>query len=168
MTVEPSHDLDTPQRESINGLPLPRALTLAMEEHRWRAPAEPLLRRVFREKPVRVTLFDLAAMRLENRAWRDSKDRAYFGHLDDRQPPGDIDPSSSLLLGTLGPHLPFALDFRLSPQDPRVLYLHSGGDRWITVACNIEQLLTRLKLNEPRSARTSPATAAPCEDAQPT
>lgn len=143
--------IDAPERVRINGLLLPRALTLAIDERRWRAPAEPQLRRVFREKPVRVRLFDLAAMRAENRAWLEGKDRAFFGHLDDKHPPGDIDPARSLLLGTLGPHLPFALDYRVSDDDPRVLYLHSGGDRWITVACNVEILLARLKLDEPRT-----------------
>ena len=167
MTVELHPDLDTPGRVEINGLTLPRSLTLALEEQRWRAPAESLLRRVFREKPVRLRLFDLATMRLENRAWRDVKDRAFFGHFDDRQPPGDIDPATSLLLGTLGPHLPFALDYRLSHDDPRVLYLHSGGDRWITVACNIEQLLVRLKLNAPRGSRAAASTAASFDDLPP-
>lgn len=155
MTAEDRAGSDAPGRVRINGLLLPLALTLAIEGRRWRAPAESLLRRVFRERPVRVRLFDLAAMREENRAWREVKDRAFFGHLDDKQPPGDIDPACSLLLGTLGPHLPFALDYRVSHEDPRVLYLHSGGDRWITVACNIEQLLARLKLNEPAGGRAS-------------
>ena len=158
---------DAPERVRINGLQLPLALTLAIDERRWRSPAESLLRRVFREKPVRVRLFDLAAMREENRAWLEVRDRAFFGHLDEKQPPGDIDPARSLLLGTLGPHLPFALDYRVSQEDPRVLYLHSGGDRWITVACNIEMLLARLKLNEPGLPRASASTASPVEGALP-
>lgn len=145
--------VDRLQPVRINGLPLPRALTLAMAEQRWRCPAEPLLRRVFRERPIRARLYDLAAMRGENRSWREEKDRAYFGHLDDKAPPGDIDPLCSLILGVLGPHMPFALDYRLSHDRPRVLYLHSGGDRWVTVACGIEQLLARLHLDEPRDPR---------------
>lgn len=155
MTLAAQPGVDESGRVRINGLPLPRSLTLAIEGQRWRCPAEPLLRRVFREKPVRVRLFDLATMREENRAWREEKDRAFLGHFDDKQPPGDIDPASSLLLGTLGPHLPFALDYRVSRDNPRVLYLHSGGDQWITVASDIEQLLARLRLDAPRSTRAS-------------
>lgn len=163
---------DAPGRVRINGLLLPHALTSAIAGRRWRCPAEPLLRRVFREKPVRVRLFDLAAMQAENRAWREVKDRAFLGHLDDKQPPGDIDPACSLILGTLGPHLPFALDYRVSADEPRVLYLHSGGDRWITVACNMEELLARLRLNEPREPRMGAAASvaaasAAVEDAPP-
>jgi hypothetical protein len=142
-----------PDQVQINGLPLPRALTLAIEEHRWRCPAESVLRRVFREKPVRAKLYDLTAMREENRGWREEKDPAFFGHLDDKKPPGDIDPGRSLILGMLGPHMPFALDYRVSVGEPRVLYLHSGGDRWITIASDIEQLLARLQLDERRDPR---------------
>jgi hypothetical protein len=142
-----------PEHVQINGLMLPRALTLAMDEHRWRCPAESVLRRVFREKPVRARLYDLPAMREENRGWRDEKDPAFFGHLDDKKPPGDIDPARSLILGMLGPHMPFALDYRVTLEEPRVLYLHSGGDRWITIACGIDQLLARLHLDERRDLR---------------
>ncbi len=164
MTAGLVPDTEASERVRINGLRLPLALTQAIDQRRWRSPAEALLRRVFREKPVRVRFFDLAAMREENRAWIEVRDRAFFGHLDDKQPPGDIDPARSLLLGTLGPHLPFALDYRVSHDDPRVLYLHSGGDRWITVACNIEVLLARLKLNEPGLPPASAATSPPVAD----
>lgn len=150
--------LDARGREPvrINGLPLPRALTLAMDEQRWRCPAESHLRRVFRERPIQPRLYNLATMRGENRSWREERDPAYFGHLDDKTPPGDIDPSWSLILGVLGPHMPFALDYRLSRERPRVLYLHSGGDRWITIACAIEELLARLHLDAARDPLRHP------------
>jgi hypothetical protein len=131
---------------NIHGLLLPAPLVRALEEHRWRCPVEAILRRVFREKPVRAEFFDLATILDVNLRWRDERDPAFVGHPDPRAPPGDIDPTRSLLLGNLGPDLPFALDYRLSLDDPRVLYLHSGGDRWITVAPDIEQLLVRLQL----------------------
>ncbi|MCY1057348.1 hypothetical protein [Nannocystis sp. SCPEA4] len=132
----------------INGLQLPGALTRAIAERRWRPPSLDLLRRVFRESPVAVRLYDLEAMRAANLRWLEEKDPAYFGHLDDKKPPGDIDPARSLLLGILGPHMPFALDYRVAGDRPRVLYLHSGGDRWITIAGDVEQLLARLRLDE--------------------
>lgn len=137
----------------INGLQLPRALTRAIDERRWVCPAGSALRRVFRETPVRAELYDLERMRERNRRWLEEKDPAYFGHADDKTPPGDIDPASSLLLGALGPDMPFALDYRVSPAEPRVLYLHSGGDRWILIASDIEQLLARLHLDGRAAAR---------------
>lgn len=135
----------------INGLALPVALIEAIGAGRWRCPSEAILRRFFREHPVRATLYDLTAMRVENRRWREQKDPAFIGHADDKNQPGDIDPTRSLLLGELGPDMPFALDYRLSATNPRVLYLHTGGDRWITIARDIEQLLAGLRLN-PRTA----------------
>ena len=131
----------------INGLELPTALTRAIGEGRWRRPTADALRRVFRESPSRAQLYDLDAMHAANRGWLNEKDPAYYGRSDDKKPPGDIDPARSLLLGLLGPHMPFALDYRLSGDRPRVLYLHSGGDQWITVAGDIEQLLARLQLD---------------------
>lgn len=135
------------ERVHINGLPLPAALLRAMDEGRWRCPVGSVWRRVFREQPVRARLYDLAVMRDENRIWREQKDPAFFGHCDDKSPPGDIDPTRSLLLGALGPDMPFALDYRVSIEEPRVLYLHTEGDRWITVARDIEHLLASLRLN---------------------
>lgn len=137
----------------INGLRLPGALTRAITEQRWRPPLVDAVRRVFRESPVAIRLYDLDEMRAANHRWLEEKDPAYFGHSDDKKPPGDIDPARSLLLGILGPHMPFALDYRVAGDRPRVLYLHSGGDRWITVAGDVEQLLARLQLDENRRIR---------------
>jgi len=146
----------------INGLPVPTSLLSAMRERRWRCPTAPVLRRVFREEPVKAVLFDLGEMRAANERWLHEKDASFFGHRDDRLPPGDIDNARSLLLGMLGPDLPFALDFRSSVETPTVLYLHSGGDRWITVARHVDHLLSRLHLDgrvctaESPSSRRSP------------
>jgi hypothetical protein len=139
--------VETIDRVHINGLPLPAALVRAIGEGRWRCPPGSVLRRVFREPPVRATLYDLAVMRVENRSWLEQRDPAFLGHSDDKTPPGDIDPARSLLLGALGPDMPFALDFRDSLSEPRVLYLHTGGDRWITIARDVEDLLAGLRLN---------------------
>jgi hypothetical protein len=143
---------DAAERVHINGLPLPRALVRAMAEGRWRCPPGSLLRRVFREPPVHARFHDLAAMRDLNLRWCAQKDPAFFGRADDKAPPGDIEPARSLLLGELGPDMPFALDYRLSLAEPRVLYLHTNGDQWITVARDIEHLLSALRL-----AGSSPA-----------
>jgi hypothetical protein len=136
----------------INGLPLPTALVQAIDEGRWRCPTGAILRRVFREHPVQASLYDLGTMQVQNRSWREQKDPAFLGHSDDKTPPGDIDPARSLLLGALGPDMPFALDYRASLTKPNVLYLHTGGDRWIMVARDIEQLLEGLRLTGRRAS----------------
>jgi hypothetical protein len=138
----------TPVREiQINGLVLPPALVRAIETHRWRRPTALALQRVFREKPSGAVFLDLEAMIARNAAWRAETNPAYFGHADDRSPPGDIDPLRSLVIGEVGTELPFALDYRTSVDSPSVVYLHSGGDRWILVARRIEDLLSRLGLD---------------------
>lgn len=139
--------IDADRMVRINGLPVPPSLLCAIREHRWRCPSPLTLRRVFREDPVKAQLYDLVAMRDANERWLRETDPAFFGHRDDRVPPGDIDNARSLLLGTLGPELPFALDYRASMDSPSVLYLHSGGDRWITIARHVEHLLSRLRLD---------------------
>ncbi|MBL9103662.1 MAG: hypothetical protein JNL82_22135 [Myxococcales bacterium] len=147
--------------ELICGLQLPPALARALVERRWRRPLESHLRRVFRERPIRAEFYDLPALRHANRRWHVERDPAFVGHPDAKAPPGDIDPTRSLLLGVLGPDLPFALDYRVTSGEPRVVYLHSGGDRWITVARDIEQLLVSLHLDGLGERRT-PASTPPC------
>jgi hypothetical protein len=131
---------------AINGLPLPQTLVDAITEGQWRNPGTDALRRVFREAPVDPTFYGFRRLERENARWRKEDDPAYFGRPDGKQPPGDIDPEQSLLIGDMGPDLPIALDFRASPDDPRVLYLHSGGDSWITIAASFEELLVKLGL----------------------
>jgi hypothetical protein len=146
MMLQPRTDV------SINGLPLPVALLRAMAEQRWRSAPESLVRRVFRENPVRLMLHDLDEMRRANARWLEETNPAFFGHADERLPPGDIDRTLSVIIGGLGPDLPFALDYRTSIEQPSVLYLHSGGDRWIRVARHMDELLARLRLDARRPA----------------
>ncbi|MFO0634673.1 MAG: hypothetical protein U0168_17660 [Nannocystaceae bacterium] len=147
----------------INGLRLPASLGAALHDGRWRRPSDARLERVFRERPSALVMFDLPTMRRVNRRWREETNPAFFGHPDDRAPPGDICPGRSLWLGLLGPDTPFALDYRQDIAAPAVVSLHSGGDRWITVAADVERLLARLGLDRAASARaprkTSPMRA---------
>ncbi len=137
---------------SINGLRLPPVLLRIMTEQRWRSAPESLVRRVFRENPVRLVLHDLAEMRRANAQWLEETNPAFFGHADEKLPPGDIDRTRSVIIGGLGPDLPFALDYRASMERPSVLYLHSGGDRWIRIARDVDDLLSRLRLDARRPA----------------
>lgn len=138
-------------RLHINELPLPVALVRAMHEGRWRVPSMPVLRRVFRERPIAPVFFDLPRMIVENERWLRETDPAYFGHADTQAPPGDLNPAESVLIGAMGPELPVALDYRRGLEQPSVVYLHSGGDRWITIARGLRELLSRFDSDRPIS-----------------
>lgn len=131
----------------IGSLPLPEGLLCAMYERRWVCPPMPVLKRVFRETPTKPVFYPREALPDTHARWLKETNPAFFGHPDPQAPPGDIDRELSLLLGELGPDCLFALDFRASMSKPSVIYLHSGGDRWITVAPTIDDLLHRLRLD---------------------
>jgi hypothetical protein len=71
-------------------------------------------------------------------------DLMWLGTSDPEHPPGDIDPKLTVLIADqgVGEDSPYALDYRVSFEQPRVvLYtwqLASGdvGNRWIEVAPN--------------------------------
>jgi hypothetical protein len=68
----------------------------------------------------------------------------YLGRPNPDQPPGDVDPDRSLLIGDLGPEMPFALDYRPGLAAPTVIYLGNPG--WVEVAPNMATLLDRLAM----------------------
>jgi hypothetical protein len=131
---------------AINGLAIPSALTAAMMSGRWpESPDIARLRNVFPDEPVRPRLYSEATMRAINRSWASENDEVYVGQASERNPPGDIDPALSLLIGELGPDQLIALDYRTSSSSPRVLYL-TGASRspWRQVADSINELIERL------------------------
>jgi SMI1/KNR4 family protein SUKH-1 len=132
----------------INGLPLPDALRAAIEDGRWAPPADDVLARVFGDEPQGASFYSLDYMAEENRAWPGVEDGLpiYLGSPDPSAPPGDIDPRASVLIGDLGYDMPFALDFRTSREEPRVVYLSLETGRWVTVAPTAASLLDRLGL----------------------
>lgn len=150
----------------VYGLPLPVTLTRAIVERRWVPPARTDLRRVFREAPVNPVFYDLSGIRRVNAQWRVETNMAFFGHPDTQSPPGDIDRTRSLLIGQLASDCPFALDYRSSLDRPTVVYLHSGGDRWITIARDADDLFARLRMDDRRRPRRP--TPAPRGDSGPT
>jgi hypothetical protein len=56
-----------------------------------------------------------------------------------------IDPRRSVLIGDLGIDMPLALDYQLSDDNPRVLYLPSYASGWIEVAPDISTLLSKIR-----------------------
>jgi len=138
--------------ETINGLPLPHDLLAMAKSGRWRCPAD--LSGVDRLFPERgeFTLYSLEYMRTENSFWIHETSPTFLGAADSSNPPGDIDPERSILIGDLGIGYdqPIALDYRLSSTEPRVLTLRWGatgqGNRWVEIAPSIQTFATLLGL----------------------
>src|SRR3569833_1037549 len=126
-----------------NGRPLPDALRAAIEDGRWAPPADDVLARVFGDEPQGASYYSLAYMAEENRAWPSVEDGLpiYHGSPDPSAPPGDIDPRASVLIGDLGYDMPFALDFRTSREEPRVVYLSLVSGCWVFVVLFVALLL---------------------------
>ncbi|GAA0801674.1 hypothetical protein [Spirilliplanes yamanashiensis] len=130
----------------VNGLPLPAVLVEAIGDGVWRAPAGPeVYVRVFGEEAVAPEFYDERAMRRENDGWADvSRD-------DFACAPGPggnlgVDPVRSVIIAGLGPDMPVVLDYRRSPENPRVLYVRGDRPRWVEVAADVAELLARLGL----------------------
>lgn len=136
----------------IGELPLPSALVEAIMAGRWRAPEDPgKLRAVFPEDPVRPVFLQINGMIRENAGWHGEEDPSvreqYLGSPSVERPPGDIDPTLSLLIGFLGPDQHFALDYRKSGSRPSVVYL-TTYDGWVEISSDIESLLDSLGLSD--------------------
>lgn len=126
----------------INGLALPVALLAAMRQGRWTPPDSAVLAEVFGEQPEEPCFYTLDQMEFENRHWLKRTGPVFLGTSDPAQPPGDLEPRSSLIIGDLGPDMPFALDYRPA-VGPTVVYRKADG-KWVKVAPSIDWLLARL------------------------
>lgn len=128
---------------SVEGLLLPRRLVLLLSGGRWTAPDDAVLRRVFPEPADFPSFYDAASIVGVNRGWHSESRAAYVCRPDAANPPGDIDPARSLLIGELGPDQMFALDYR-RPGSPGVVYLAEPG--WVEVAPDFDAFADRLGL----------------------
>jgi hypothetical protein len=137
----------------FNGLRLPPALVLAIDEGRWQALASsPRLTNVFprvefEEPPLGPSFFDEDALILENKR-DDGRFLDYFlGKASAMDRPGDIDPHRTVFVAGLGIDLPIALDYRRAV--PSIVYfvpVGSGGV-WIEVASSVEALIDALAVD---------------------
>jgi hypothetical protein len=141
-------DLETEESDVlIQGLRLPGVLVRAVREGTWAPPSEGnIIKSVFGDEPEFPEFFGISKMVAENARWSQmSLDRVF------RQPISQaglgVDSKLSLLVGVLGPDMMIVLDYRVSLDDPRVLYLrYSGGVRWVEVASNCTALLDSLQI----------------------
>jgi hypothetical protein len=129
----------------VGGLTLPGALLEAIGGSRWNPPEDvDLIREVFGDEPDWPQFYDVATMTRQNKFFQN----ASVEELEDDVPGSrqglGVDPALAVLIGSLGADMPIALDYRLSRNDPRVIYL--AGDGWREVAPDFEALCRRLGL----------------------
>jgi hypothetical protein len=138
--------------KAINELPLPQDLLELIRTGRWRMPADTsLFDALFPERHSTASLYSLDGIRRESTGWRKGTRRMFLGTPDTENPPGDIDPEKSILVGDLGlgSDQPIALDYRTDP--PRVLTLRwshppDEKNRWTVVAPDILRFAHRIGL----------------------
>lgn len=117
----------------VNRLPLPADLADRLARGLWASRSESDTRAVPWGRPF---AYSLATMRTEtdNVCGRLS----WLGEPDPADPPGDIDPRLTVMIGDegLGSDAPFALDYRAPFARPRVLLYRwrTEGNRWVEVA----------------------------------
>jgi hypothetical protein len=130
---------------SVGGLDLPGALLEAIDGGRWNPPEDAdRMRDVFRDEPDWPKFYDVPSMVRQNQFFQN----ASVAELE-RDVPGSsgglgVDPALTVLIGDLGADTAIALDYRLSRDNPRVIYLAEDG--WREVAPDFETLCQRLGL----------------------
>jgi hypothetical protein len=133
----------------IHGLQLPPQIQAAIADGAWVLPADPdLLEGVFTEASVAgAKLYSLDLMVRENDAWMDAPPeelQQYGGPGSDAAPYLTVEPRTSVLIGDLGHDMPIALDYSVSPDRPRVVYLPSHAPGWIEVAADMTSFMAAL------------------------
>ena len=129
----------------IGGLRLPAELVDAVAAGRWSPPAQPeFYRRVFGDDPEQPTCYDLDLMVRENAGWQRRTPADVFGDPEPGFSEG-LDPARSVVIGDLGPDMPFVLDYRVRGDRPRVLYLaFASRPCWREVAGSAAELLAAI------------------------
>ena len=138
---------------SVCGLVLPSALVSAIASRRWRPPDDAqIYRTVFGDDPELPEFYDLAAIERQTISCHSMRDdEQWWMGLESPNSLG-IDLSKSVVIASLGPDMPIVIDYRVSPDNPRVLYLgiqDSDGQEqsiWREVAPDVETLISRLNL----------------------
>ncbi|WP_405554807.1 hypothetical protein OHV08_12640 [Streptomyces canus] len=107
----------------------------------------PRVEEVFGQPPVHPRFYSIPGIAEGTKWWREELDEetleCYFGTSGERSSPGYISRTKAVMIGDLGPDLPFALDYRNSLTDPGVVFLGEEG-AWRKVAEDVCDLLLML------------------------
>ncbi|KAL2859847.1 uncharacterized protein BJX67DRAFT_368673 [Aspergillus lucknowensis] len=128
----------------IGGLPLPDALTSLIRAGKWVPPTrDEIYIEIFHEEAELPVFFDVAILIKENASWQRLSVEATFGNEGVAGSLG-INPQKSIFIASLGADMPVVLDYRMSRETPRVLYLAYSPPCWTQVAATVEELIERL------------------------
>ncbi|MFF4903217.1 hypothetical protein [Streptomyces sp. NPDC001068] len=139
--------------ESIFGMPIPACLVTSIQDRSWMDLANsPSLEGVFVQAPLRPRFYSISGIAAATKWWRDELDeetlQCYLGTSGEYAAPGHMSRMKTLIIGDLGPDLPFALDYRDSLKGPSVAFL-GEGDAWREVSENVCDLLVMLGSERP-------------------
>ena len=138
----------------VNSLALPALLLELIESNRWRAPnTQRVLDKLFTEHSD-VTFYSPSRMEKETSWWLSLSDdgSCLRGRPDSNYAPGDIERSLTVLIGDVGMGFdaPFALDYRTSSLNPRVIHYrgHKNSQliRWLEIAPDFQSFVKILNL----------------------
>ncbi|MCZ9346781.1 hypothetical protein NGM37_54680 [Streptomyces sp. TRM76130] len=134
--------------ESVFDMPLPACLVESLKDRSWMDLANsPRIEAVFGQAPVRPGFHSISGMTGMTKWWREELDeeilQCYFGTSEECAAPGYMSRMKTVIIGNLGPDLPFVLDYRESPVDPSVAFL-GEGDSWQKIAENVCDLILAL------------------------
>lgn len=138
----------------VNSLPLPALLLELIEGNRWRTPEDHrVFDRLFPEHSG-VTFYSPSQMEKETSWWLSLSigGSCLRGRPDSNHAPGDIERSLTVLIGDVGMGFdaPFALDYRTSNLNPRVIHYrrheHTERSRWLEIAPDFQSFVHLLNL----------------------
>jgi hypothetical protein len=134
----------------IGSLRVPDEVVAAIRSGEWTMPSDAsVMLEIFTELPVpEGKLYSLDWMLKETSAWWDAPAEEYEFYGAGQAVGSDyesLDPRKSILIGDLGIDMPLALDYDISIDTPRVMYLPSYASGWIEVAPNIATFLSRIR-----------------------
>ncbi|ROQ68463.1 hypothetical protein EDD93_2930 [Streptomyces sp. 840.1] len=141
--------------ESVFSLPLPACLVESIKNGSWADLANsPRIEAVFGQAPVRPRFHSISQMTGMTTWWREELDeetlQCYLGTSEARPMPGTMSRLNTVIIGNLGPDLPFVLDYRGSFTNPSVHFL-GEGDSWKRISDNVCALIHALRPAAERS-----------------
>ncbi|HBF82440.1 MAG TPA: hypothetical protein DD420_21670 [Streptomyces sp.] len=134
--------------EFVFDMTLPACLVESIKDRSWMGLANsPRIEAVFGQAPARPGFHSISGMTGMTKWWREELDeetlQCYFGTSEERAAPGYMSRMKTVIIGNLGPDLPFVLDYRESPVDPSVAFL-GEGDFWRRISENVCDLILAL------------------------
>jgi hypothetical protein len=142
-------------RNSIFEMPLPACLVESINDGGWvDLASSPRMEEVFGEAPVNPAFYSISTMAAVTKWWREELDeetlQCYFGTSDRHFAPGYMSKTETVMLGSLGPDLLFALNYSESSVNPSVVFL-GQSDSWRKISESVCDLICALDPDLPKA-----------------